>query len=278
MTWQKKNDMTLISPCAGLGNSHPRKGHSRGEPFPPFSNSVGMEIERAWGNFTINQSSASLLRKAKGKAGSQMTNPFSSRSWNYCWRCDARSQGNPHGIPAHWLLITPCSLRASQTSSGTFEANNWDINMSLSNLCLESRKKRALNTQKWSNWRFENVWSQPVYFTMKKCVCVCVCVCGGGGTWHYILLGCCGKSKKAMTPWFIFTGIHNEISLFLIVTCLRLQINHGCGGLTFVLEISQKRRLRTIKHQIAASLPPHPIPSLPFPASGGKAVTSHLSG
>lgn len=79
-----EEDMTLISPCTGLGNSHPRKGHSRGEPFPPFSNSVGMEIERAWGNFTINQSSASPPRKQR-EAGSQMTNPFSSQSWNYCW-------------------------------------------------------------------------------------------------------------------------------------------------------------------------------------------------
>lgn len=187
MTWQKKNDMTLISPCAGLGNSHPRKGHSRGEPFPPFSNSVGMEIERAWGNFTINQSSASLLRKAKGKQAAKWQIPSLHGAGNYCWRCDARSQGNPHGIPAHWLLITPCNLRASQTSSGTFEANNRDINMSLRRPVLEVKKKRALHTQKCSNCRFESVWSQPVYFMMKK---------GARGT--KILLGCCGKSKR---PW-----------------------------------------------------------------------------
>lgn len=36
-----EKDMTLISPCTGPGNNHPRKGHSRGEPpFPPFSNSA----------------------------------------------------------------------------------------------------------------------------------------------------------------------------------------------------------------------------------------------
>lgn len=76
--------MTLISPCTGLGNRHPRKGHSPREPFPPFSNLVGMEIERAWGNFTINQSSASLLRRRR-ETGSQMTNPFFSQSRNYNW-------------------------------------------------------------------------------------------------------------------------------------------------------------------------------------------------
>ena len=91
-----EQDMTLISPCAGLANSHLRKGHSRGEPFPPFSNSVGMEIERAWGNFTINQSSASLLRRQR-EAGSQMTNPFPSRSWNYCWGVMRDQRETPMG-------------------------------------------------------------------------------------------------------------------------------------------------------------------------------------
>lgn len=63
---KKEKDVTLISPYAGPGNSPPRKGHRGGEPFPPFTNLVGMEIERAWGNFTINQSRASLPERAKG--------------------------------------------------------------------------------------------------------------------------------------------------------------------------------------------------------------------
>lgn len=93
--------MTLIRPCTGPGNSHPRKGHSRGEPLPPFSNSVGMEIERAWGNFTINQSSASLPRRQR-EAGSQMTNPFPSPSRNYCWGVmpDQREPPFPPPVPS----------------------------------------------------------------------------------------------------------------------------------------------------------------------------------
>lgn len=102
----EEKDMTLISPCTCPGNSHPRKGHSCGAPFPPFSNLVGME--QAWGNFTINQSSVLLLRKQRG-AGSRMT------ELELLLGCDVRSGGNPHGIPAHGLLI----IRHTFTSLST---------------------------------------------------------------------------------------------------------------------------------------------------------------
>lgn len=118
MTWQEK-DVTLFSPCTGRGNNLPRKGHSRGEQFPPVSNSVGLEIERAWGNFTINQSSASLLRKQR-EAGSQMTNPFFFTELELLAGCDARSEGNPRE--------DTCTAAARRSLSSefkrTFQAGN----------------------------------------------------------------------------------------------------------------------------------------------------------
>lgn len=101
-----KKEVTLISPCAGLVIALPRKGQCCGEPLPPFSNLVAAAIERARGGLTINQGSASLLRKQK-EAGNQMTNPFSSQSRNYCWVVmrDQREPPPLHGIPARCLLI-----------------------------------------------------------------------------------------------------------------------------------------------------------------------------
>lgn len=102
--------MTLISPYAGPGNGPQRKGHSAAEPFPPFTNLVGMEIERAGGNFTINQSRASLPQKAKGSRQPNDKSPslslsLSSQGWNYCRGCDVRSE-REHPPPS----LSPTSL------------------------------------------------------------------------------------------------------------------------------------------------------------------------
>lgn len=59
-----------------------------------------------------------------------MTNPFSSRSWNYCLGVMWDQRETPHGIPAHWLLMirTPFTIlslkRGSGGGGGTSQANN----------------------------------------------------------------------------------------------------------------------------------------------------------
>lgn len=107
-----EKDMTLISPCIP-GPAWviviQGKGHSRGEPLPPISNSVGMEIERARGNFTINQSSASAPEQAKG---SRQPNDksLSFTELELLLGCDARSEGNP----PPW---DTCTLTAHNTNA-----------------------------------------------------------------------------------------------------------------------------------------------------------------
>lgn len=89
-----EKDVTLISLHAGLGNSPPRKGHARGERFPPFSNLVGMEIERALGKLHNKSELSFAPEKAKG---SRQPNDKSLlfTELELLLGCDVRSEGKP---------------------------------------------------------------------------------------------------------------------------------------------------------------------------------------
>lgn len=110
-----KEDVTLISPCAGLVIVLPGKGQCCAEPLPPFSNLVWAAIEPARGGFTINQGSASFLRKQKEPNDKS----FLFTESELLLGGDARSEGTP--LPSTGYLhagCSECNLQGSRKVSG----------------------------------------------------------------------------------------------------------------------------------------------------------------
>lgn len=117
---KRKHTALITTPVLAWVIISQEKGHSRREPIPSFGNSGGLETERARGNFTINQSSASLLRKrGKGETGSQNDKSLLFTDLELLLGCDVRSEGNPCGDTCTSTAEIHRKLIVWRTSSGS---------------------------------------------------------------------------------------------------------------------------------------------------------------